>query len=317
MAREYKLGDDLSYVKDESKVKRLIKNVLGYFFISIAFAVVSYILIAIFFTTDAEKRLREEAKLIEKVYPTLEEKLDVLESGLDVILEKDNDVYRQMFGTESPDLNFFSQSTHVSVAGLDTLAGADDMVHYTSLALKALKAPSAKIENNLLQAMKMIQGASALPPMSLPVKNFTFAKTGSSVGPKVSPYYGVPITHTGLDIVGVVGEGVYAVDEGVVLDVKMSKSGQGNTVTLQHPSGYTTFYAHLNEVMVKKGRTVKKGQQIATIGMSGASTAPHLHYEVHFKGKTLDPTSYFFGDLTDENYAKVYTTSFLTNLTLD
>ena len=69
-------------------------------------------------------------------------------------------------------------------------------------------------------------------------------------------------------------------------------------VELDHGFGYRTIYAHLSKAMVKKGDSVTRGQKIAKSGNSGLSTGPHLHYEVHHDGIPIDPTDFFFDDLT-------------------
>ena len=62
--------------------------------------------------------------------------------------------------------------------------------------------------------------------------------------------------------------------------MKRSRKGYGNQIEIDHGYGYITFYAHIKEFKVKRGDIVKRGQEIATIGNTGKSTAPHLHYEV-------------------------------------
>lgn len=81
----------------------------------------------------------------------------------------------------------------------------------------------------------------------------------------------------------------------------------GNCVKLDHGSGYTTLYAHLDSIEVKLGDTVKKGQKIGRMGNTGNSYGAHLHWEVRFNNKHIDPTPYLNADLplvTEEPHVK-------------
>ena len=84
-----------------------------------------------------------------------------------------------------------------------------------------------------------------------------------------------------------------------------SKKGAGNVVAIDHGNGYVTKYAHLQEIHVRQGRRVEKGDKIGLSGMSGKAFAPHLHYEV-WRGKVaMDPINFFLASLTPEEYAEM------------
>lgn len=110
----------------------------------------------------------------------------------------------------------------------------------------------------------------------------------SKMGFRTDPFTGRWAYHSGIDIANVTGAPVYAVQYGRVTHAGY-KGNFGKTVIIRHPEGYTSLYAHLEKVMVKKAQIVKKGQIIATLGDSGRSTGPHLHFEIHQNNKILDP----------------------------
>ena len=71
---------------------------------------------------------------------------------------------------------------------------------------------------------------------------------------------------------------------------------------IDHGFGYTTMYAHMDKIFVKKNQKVKRGDPIGHVGSTGTSTAPHLHYEVAKNGKKVNPVYYYFNDLTPEDF---------------
>jgi murein DD-endopeptidase MepM/ murein hydrolase activator NlpD len=94
--------------------------------------------------------------------------------------------------------------------------------------------------------------------------------------------------HRGIDIANRDGSRVFAAQEGRVIYTG-PRHGYGNAVILEHRFGYKTLYGHLNEIIVKKGQRVRSGQIIGTVGNSGRSTGPHVHFEVWHKNRTIDP----------------------------
>ena len=94
--------------------------------------------------------------------------------------------------------------------------------------------------------------------------------------------------HRGIDIANRVGARVYAAQGGVVVFAG-PRHGYGNAIILEHQFGYKTMYGHLNETVVKRGQRVKSGQTIGTVGNSGRSTGPHVHFEIWHKNRTIDP----------------------------
>lgn len=116
-------------------------------------------------------------------------------------------------------------------------------------------------------------------------------------GMRRHPILGVRRFHHGIDINCDFGTSVRAPGNGKVIVVER-RAGFGLVIEVDHGFGYRTVYAHLSKTMVKEGEKVIRGQVIAKSGNSGLSSGPHLHYEVHHDGISLDPTDFFFDDLT-------------------
>ncbi|MDR3162636.1 MAG: M23 family metallopeptidase [Helicobacteraceae bacterium] len=104
--------------------------------------------------------------------------------------------------------------------------------------------------------------------------------------------------HTGVDLRAPLSTSVYAAADGVVDLVRTNQTvGFGNLVGLTHSLGFRTLYAHLDRVVVSQGDFVQKGQLIAYSGNTGYSNGPHLHYEVRYLNKPLDPVAFMEWDL--------------------
>ena len=115
----------------------------------------------------------------------------------------------------------------------------------------------------------------------------------SSFGYRQDPIDAVRRFHQGQDFSVPTGTPVFAPADGVVKRAYYI-GGFGNHIKLDHSSGYSTTFAHLSEIFVRHGQKVKRGDVIGETGNTGRSTAPHLHYEVHYKGTPKNPADFFF-----------------------
>ena len=119
--------------------------------------------------------------------------------------------------------------------------------------------------------------------------------TGSFVWPTpghwISGYHFIPGIHPGIDIGGAIGNAIYAADTGVVVYAGWNNYGYGNLIIIDHGDGWQTVYAHLSVIDVSCGMSVFKGAIIGAMGVTGNSTGPHLHFEMHADqyGGAVDP----------------------------
>lgn len=115
----------------------------------------------------------------------------------------------------------------------------------------------------------------------------------SSFGYRQDPIDAVRRFHQGQDFSVPTGTPIFAPADGVVKRAYYI-GGFGNHIKLDHSSGYTTTFAHLSKIFVRHGQKVNRGDIIGETGNTGRSTAPHLHYEVHYRGTPKNPADYFF-----------------------
>jgi murein DD-endopeptidase MepM/ murein hydrolase activator NlpD len=120
---------------------------------------------------------------------------------------------------------------------------------------------------------------------------------GSGYGYRVDPIDRKTVKmHWGLDIGAPRGTKIVATADGLVSDIGWH-SGYGLTLVIDHGFGFETRYGHCQRVHVKEGDSVKRGDVVATVGNTGRSIAPHLHYEVQVSGMRVNPKPYI--DLSD------------------
>lgn len=125
-------------------------------------------------------------------------------------------------------------------------------------------------------------------PSGWPVEN---GWVSSLFGWRADPFTGRRTMHAGIDFAARQGADVLAVATGIITEASVH-SGYGNLVEINHGNGYVTRYGHNSKILVKLGEKVNKGQRIALVGSTGRSTAPHVHLEVLFNGRVVNPQEY-------------------------
>ena len=110
----------------------------------------------------------------------------------------------------------------------------------------------------------------------------------SRMGFRIDPFTKRRAYHAGIDIANRIGTPVHASQSGKVT-FSGYKGHYGKTVILSHQQGYSTVYGHLDKMLVKKGQVVRQGDKIGTVGNTGRSTGPHLHFEIHRYRRIIDP----------------------------
>ena len=110
----------------------------------------------------------------------------------------------------------------------------------------------------------------------------------SGFGQRMSPFTGESMYHKGIDVAAPIGTPIYAPADGVVV-FSGRKEGFGNFVMIAHGYGIVTGYGHNAQNLVTSGQAIRRGEQVATIGQTGRTTGPHLHYEIWVNGRVVDP----------------------------
>jgi len=234
--------------------------------------------------------LKEEIKRMAESYQNIIEEVDnisSLNSELRVAanLEPISDE-EKMLGSGGSE-EFLSANLNIKdVEVRNLLASVDEMIQVVNFE----KEQSVQIAQKLQRNEELYASLPAIKPT---IGNYSI----NGFGMRRHPILGVKKFHRGIDINCNYGTEVHCPGNGKVIAVER-QAGFGLVVEIDHGFGYVTIYAHLSKTMVKRGEIVKRGQVIAKSGNSGLSSGPHLHYEIHHNGVAIDPTNFFFDDLT-------------------
>lgn len=240
----------------------------------------------------------------------LDSEIDRYEKRLSGIEERDEHVYRSIFGLDSiaDDVKNAGFGGANRYAYLDEF-GASDALKSTVHRLDVLT-KRAYIQTNALDEVSVVARQAdeikscipAVPPIMPRVDSY---RVSSPFGRRVDPVYRRVSFHEGVDFATKIGNPVYVTGDGVVERVKYQFFGYGNEIVVNHGFGYKTRYAHLNSICVTDGEKLVRGQKIGEVGNTGKSTGPHLHYEVIYKNKQVNPLSFMDLSMRVEEYASM------------
>lgn len=169
-----------------------------------------------------------------------------------------------------------------------------------SYVLPGLLESIEQIENQIVNSEQQLEVIDALfvsrstqDELFIAGRPIKWGWMSSAYGYRTDPFTGKRAWHGGVDFAGKEDSEIVAVASGVVT-WSGKRYGYGNLVEVNHGDGYTTRYAHCKELKSTVGDVVEKGQVLATMGSTGRSTGPHVHYEVRKQGKPVNPKKYIY-----------------------
>jgi hypothetical protein len=314
----------LTYEKVVVPFKTRILQFFGFFSVVLVTSFALLALLYTFFPSPREKELLREIEQMDYKYGQLNGQLDMMSKVLTNIQHRDANVHRAVFGMDPIDKDVWQagiggHEAHPELAafhyGANTIAASlgrvDNLSRQLSLQSRSL--------DTLQQLANSQQNMLASMPSVKPVREDKLQKsigTLSGFGYRIHPVYKVRKFHAGLDFPARVGTAIQASGDGVVVEAGWHQ-GYGNCIKISHGYGYETLYGHMNRMSVRPGERVKKGQKIGEVGDTGLSTAPHLHYEVHYKGNPVNPISFCMDNLTPQEYQQMVNSANLANQSLD
>jgi murein DD-endopeptidase MepM/ murein hydrolase activator NlpD len=310
--------EDLHFDKLDSSLKSRIWRIVIYVAAILVIAVLLNVFYSLFFDTPRERQIRRENEMLMEQYDLLSQRKQIVDTVMQEVEQIDKNIYRVIFETEpvEPGFNTSSEGTFESLLAIPDR----EIVQTTAYRLDSLMQhehlTSAMYEVLAIQGENRSEVLTTIPAIQ-PIENRDLTLIASGFGHRIHPIYKILKMHEGIDFSAPVGTPVHVTGDGVVESVTRTARGLGNRILIDHGSGYKTLYACMDETKVRKGQKVKRGEQIGTVGDTGLSAAPHLHYEVHLNGEAVNPINYFFLELTPRDYDRLIYISLMSGQSFD
>ncbi len=289
-------------------VRQRVASWLRRLFVGMGLGAGSFIVLLVIFGSPSEKELRQENSRLQAQYKVLSSRLDEAMGVLQDIQQRDDNLYRVIFQAD-PVPSAIRKAGYGSTNRYEELmdmADAELVVNTTQkldMLTKQLYIQSRSFDDVVEMCKQHDEMLRCIPAIQ-PVANKDLKRTASGYGRRIDPIYGTTRFHEGMDFAANPGTEVYATGDGKVVEMGW-QTGYGNTIVIDHGFGYVTRYAHLRAFRTHRGKKVVRGEVIGEVGNTGKSTGPHLHYEVHVKGRVVNPVNYYFMDLSAEDYDRM------------
>ncbi|MCI3922611.1 M23 family metallopeptidase [Paenibacillus sp. TRM 82003] len=166
-----------------------------------------------------------------------------------------------------------------------------DLSETTRNSIETMTQEAARLQHSLAEALAEAEKLAYLRSITPSIYPTISTQITSTFGFRRDPFTRRSAYHKGIDFGGDKGDPIFATAAGNVSRTGYDRA-MGNYIFLKHGNGLETVYMHLTKSLVKKGQNVKKGEKIGTLGSTGRSTGPHLHYEVHKNGEAINPKPY-------------------------
>ena len=303
----------LTFEKYRASALRRAMQVFGFLMLlSISTAGAIYLVLE-YYPSPREQALLREIDQMKIKYASINEQLDMMSKVLQNIQDRDANVHRTIFGMDPINEDIWAAGIggHQRYAELTDYRNSGDLLLGTLEKADKL-ARQMTIQSRSLDSLEFIASEkekylNCIPSIK-PVREDQLKRNMrylSGYGMRIHPIHKIPRMHHGLDFTAPKGTDVRATGDGKIIKVRHAKSGFGTHIIIDHGYGYKTLYAHLDKTFVKSGEKITKGEKIGTVGNTGTSTAPHLHYEVRYKGKTVNPIHYCMDGLSPQEYEEM------------
>lgn len=297
--------ETLNYEQIEHTFSYKLKRFFMYILTGVFAGIIFFFAFIYLVESPREKQLIRENKKMLAQYKILDRQLDEYQAILSDIQQRDDNLYRVIFQADPIPLSV-RRSITPNAEYYDNLLKETNsqIIVFTTQKLNEIRKQlyvQSRSLDEVVDLVKENETRLAHIPAIQPVLNKDLRRVASGYGWRVDPVYGTRRHHNGMDFSAPVGAEVFATGNGTIKRIGWQQ-GFGNMIEIDHGYGYTTVYAHLSKIHVKKGQKVNRADIIGLVGNTGKSTGPHLHYEVRYKDKVQNPQNFYFLDLSPEEY---------------
>ena len=256
-----------------------------------------------------QKVLNRELQNMKLHYELLDKKMKQARNVLEGIQQRDNDIYRVYFEAnpipnEQRKAGFGGVNRYKSLEGFNNSEMIQDATRNIDILSKQLYVQSKSLDEIIELASDKEKLLAAVPAIQ-PVSKEDLTRMASGYGWRLDPFTKARKMHTGMDFTSPRGTPIYATGTGKVIRADNRSTGYGKHIRIDHGFGYVTLYAHLSKYNVKRGKKVKRGDVIGYVGSTGRSQAPHLHYEVQYNKRKINPINFYYGDLSPKEFKEM------------
>ncbi len=307
-----------SYEKVIRNRKNILLKLLGYILIFLGLTGGSIPLYHKYFDSPKEAELRKMNETLRSNYTSLQKEIEKTNDVLFSLQERDNNLYRTLLEAEPIPSTVLAAgvggtATHVSFS-------RDELINHVATSLEKLQMKirlQKKSYDELAVLARNKEKLLAAIPAIQPISNKELYRLSSGWGMRLHPIHKVMKFHEGIDFAAPRGTPIYATGNGTIKSLERNNTGYGNQVLIDHGFGFMTRYAHMQAIKVVVGQKVKRGECIGTVGNTGGSAGPHLHYEVIKNGKKVNPAHYILSGLSAKEYDTLTRLAATPNKSLD
>ena len=315
--------DNLEFIPIKRTNLNKLYNLILFLISSIIFAgfITVLLLNTEFINTPQELIQSREIKNYELQMKVLNKKLEQVESTLANIEKRDNNLYRVYFEAspippEQRRMGFGGINRYDYLNGYENSDLIINTTKRIDILTKELVIQSKSLDEIELLAKNNESLLSSIPTIQ-PISNSDLKRMASGFGWRTDPFTKKRKRHWGMDFSAERGSPIYATGDGKISRADNRAAGFGNHVRIDHGFGYVSIYAHMDNISVRRGNRVKRGDIIGYVGSSGRSVAPHLHYEITKDGKKINPINFYHGNLSPSEYENLINQASQENQSLD
>ncbi|MBP5502401.1 MAG: M23 family metallopeptidase [Bacteroidales bacterium] len=293
--------DSLSFEEtDRKKGKKIIISIVTQLLAAVSIGLLVFLTISYTIKTPGQRKVERENEAMREVHEQLNARFEQTSIVLEDLRDRDREIYRAIFSTAPP---LDDDSTEYNYSGISETQIASHYTQTTGKVVEMLHSEDSTV-NQLLSLLEQRKDSLKYIPSIMPLDNIGLKYLAYGYGKKLDPIYKTPQAHKGIDFAAPKGTVVTATAAGTVEYVG-EKREHGVMVIIDHKNGFKTIYSHLSDYVVRYGKQVKRGETIGFVGNTGKSLTAHLHYEINYKGKAINPIDFFFEDTDPETYHKL------------